>query len=98
MDWFYLLSNALWITALALALAVMSYTSWRSQIQGAAFRTVLEQAGPRFWLNLAALGFALGLALSGLAAWLRVLWLLAAGWFVYQIVRRRLPPNTPDQR
>ena len=64
MDWTNLLSNTLWIAALALVLAVVGYTRWRAKNAGIAVRTAIQNVGTQFGLYLAGLLFSLGLAIS----------------------------------
>ena len=63
-DWLNLLSNTLWILALAAALAVVSTASWRAALEKTRTRTVLARKN----IQLALLGclvvFALGVTLS----------------------------------
>jgi len=84
-DWFNFVANALWVFALALALAVLSFSSWEAKVGGERLRVVLSRPRWEFTLNLAGALFCLGLAATSGKIWERVLWLVLAGLYLFQI-------------
>jgi hypothetical protein len=84
-DWLNLAANALWICALALALAVLSFASWEAKVGGERLRAVLSRPRWEFTLNLAGALFCLGLAATSDKIWERALWLVLAGLYLFQI-------------
>ncbi|PIX46865.1 MAG: hypothetical protein CO064_00530 [Anaerolineae bacterium CG_4_9_14_0_8_um_filter_58_9] len=84
-DWLNLAANALWICALALALAVLSFASWEAKADGERLRVVLSRPRWEFTLNLAGALFCLGLAATSDRIWERALWLVLAGLYLFQI-------------
>jgi len=77
-DWWNVFTNALWITGLALALAVVSYVDWRASRRDEGLRAAIRY-------TLRSPGFFLGLALGCLGAglgvrpwWERLAWLALA--------------------
>lgn len=84
-DWLNLAANALWICALALALAVLSFASWEAKVGGERLRIVLSRPRWEFTLNLAGVLFCLGLAATSSKIWERALWLVLAGLYLFQI-------------
>lgn len=84
-DWFNLASNTLWIVALALALATLSYASWQASWLKVSFRSVVDGFGIQVALHIAGLLFCLGLAASSTPIWQVILWLLLALGFIVQL-------------
>jgi hypothetical protein len=84
-DWYNLAANALWIIALALALAVLSFASWEAKVSGERLRVALSRPRWEFTLNLAGALFCLGLAATSNRIWERALWLVLAGLYLFQI-------------
>jgi hypothetical protein len=84
-DWFNLAANALWICALAIALAVLSFASWEAKVGGERLRIVLSCLRWEFTLNLACALFCSGLAATSDKIWERALWLVLAGLYLFQI-------------
>ncbi len=85
-DWISVGSNALWIVGCAVALATLSYASWEASVYGEKFRLRLQRPPIQASLNVAGLLFSLGLAATSDALWEKVLWLLLAAGFIYQLV------------
>ena len=73
-NWFQLLTNSIWISALALAFAVVGYTRWDTKLGKGRFRDLLNRSPRAILINLAGLLFCLGLALTDHAWWERLLW------------------------
>ncbi len=84
-DWLDLAFNSLWVIALALALAVLSFASWEAKVGGERLRDVLSRPRWEFTLNLAGALFCLGLAATSDKIWERVVWLVLAGLYLFQI-------------
>jgi len=84
-DWYNLAANALWIIALALALAVLSFGTWEARVGGERLRVTLSRPRWEFTLNLAGALFCLGLAATSDRIWERALWLVLAGLYLFQI-------------
>ncbi len=86
-NWWDLLTNAIWILGAALALAAVSLGYYQSQIENSKLKIVLKRAMYAIWLNMAGAVFALGMALTSDRWWEIGLWALlvgAFGWEVYQ--------------
>jgi hypothetical protein len=84
-DWLNLTFNALWIVALGLVVAVLSFASWEAKAGGERMRVVLARPRWEYSLNLAGILFCLGLAVTSILIWKQVLWLLLAGLYLFQI-------------
>ncbi len=74
MDWLDILGNALWIAALALALAGISFASWQASTNGNKLRAQLGQSSYMRLFNLAGVLFCAGLALTASAVFQMILW------------------------
>lgn len=85
-NWLNLLDNALWIAALALALAVLSHVSWRASQRHTRLRAELARPGPQRALTLSGVLFSLGLALTAEPVWQKVVWFAITAYFIVQIV------------
>ena len=84
-DWFNLAANTLWIVALALALAALSYASWQASLMKVSLRSVVDGFGIQVVLYTAGLLFCLGLAATSTPLWQVILWLLLALGFIVQL-------------
>ncbi|MFQ5616086.1 MAG: hypothetical protein ACE5GO_06470 [Anaerolineales bacterium] len=91
-NWINLAFNTLWIVALAMALAALSYASWRAS-DGAnrterktRFRDELNQPGIQFFLNLAGFLFSSGLAFTSGRTFEKVIWFVLAALFLVQVL------------
>lgn len=85
-DWYNLFANALWIIALALALAVISFARWDATRRGEKLGKTLNRRGWQAALNVAGILFSLGLAATSDVLWERIVWLVMALLFVVQII------------
>ena len=85
-DWFNLVANALWILALAIALAVVSHASWQASLSHEKFRTRLGQPGYQRAFDLAAVLFCAGMAGTSRHLWEIILWGGLAVLFIAQAV------------
>jgi len=88
-DWFSLAPNALWITGLAIALAIVSHASWQAALHHEKLRTWLGQPAYQIFFDLAAVLFCLGMAATSRRAWEIILWSVLAVLFVAQAVIER---------
>ena len=73
-NWFQLLTNSIWISALALAFTVVGITRWEVNVGKGSWRDLLNRSPRAILINLAGLLFCLGLALTDQAWWARALW------------------------
>lgn len=85
-DWLNLIFNALWIFALSLALAVLSYTHWQGGALKIGWRAALQQPAAQHWLNAAGALFCLGLLGTSPNLWEKVLWGVLMLGFIGQSV------------
>jgi len=84
-DWYNLFANALWIFALAFALAVIGFARWKASQDSTKLGMVLNQTGWQMALNTAGVVFCLGLAATSNKLWEQILWLVMGLLFVLQI-------------
>jgi len=84
-DWSNLIRNAPWIIAMSLALAAFGYASWQASVQKEKFRVMVGQPGIQMTLNLAGILFSAGLAGSTAVLWQRLLWIVLAAGFAFQL-------------
>ena len=96
-DWYNLAANALWILALALALATLSFARWQAGTEGVKLKAVLNRAAWGNSLNLAGTIFCAGLALTTDVWWEQLLWAVLGVLFVLQVVVARLSSGKTDQ-
>ncbi len=96
-DWYNLFANALWILALALALAALSFARWSARMEGEKLKTILNRAAWGNSLNLAGTIFCAGLALTTEVWWERLLWAILGVLFLVQVVMSWLSSQEPDQ-
>ncbi len=73
-NWFELLTNSIWILALALALTTLGITRWESMMGKGSWRDLINRSPRALLINLAALLFCLGIGLAAQAWWERLLW------------------------
>jgi len=92
-NWYNLLLNACWILGCALALAIVSYSSWEASKRGETFWKCLHQSKNQITLNIGGLLFALGLAGTTVISWQRVLWIILGCGFLVQIVSESFRKN-----
>jgi len=70
--------NSLWILALAILLALLSWTSWKAEHEGVRFRVVWARPGLRRLVTLSLVLFCAGMAAVSGRWWERLLWLVLA--------------------
>jgi hypothetical protein len=87
-DWYHLAVNALWICALAMALATLSYASWVSGAKHQKVRDTLALPSYQTSINIACMLFSLGLAGNSDKWWEITLWLLIAILFLWIEIRK----------
>ena len=85
-DWHNLAANSLWIVALAIGLATLSYASWAASLRDAKLKIVLNERPYQGFFNLAGLLFSLGLAATSTRWWEMLLWLILALLFLWQTI------------
>lgn len=88
-DWWMVISNAIWIGGCALALAAASYASWQASMTHRRWRDVVGQPPMQQWLSIAAALFCLGLAATSRSGWETVVWLLLTIAFIVRVIRDR---------
>jgi mannose/fructose/N-acetylgalactosamine-specific phosphotransferase system component IIC len=83
-DWYNLLTNALWISGVAIILATLSYSSWLASTKKEKFIQLINLSHPiQIMLNIGGLLCSLGLAATTEILWQRILWIfLIIGFFV----------------
>ncbi len=96
-DWYNLAANALWILALALALASLSFARWQARLEGEKLKAVLNRSSWQNSLNLAGTIFCAGLALTTDVWWEQLLWAILGILFVLQVVLANLSSRKTDQ-
>ena len=92
-DWFQLLTNAIWILGLAVLLAGLSYASYQAAGAKRSFRRQLQMPGFNLVSSLGLLLFCVGLAATGNQSWWKsVVWSLLAlafAWQAWVAIRQR---------
>ena len=86
-DWWLIVSNALWLVGGALVLAAVSYASWRASVSGERLRAALGQPRIRMTLGLAGTLACLGLAATSRSFVEVILWLALALVLAAQVGR-----------
>jgi hypothetical protein len=88
-DWWDLFTSSLWVSGLAVALAVFSHIDWRAAQDSQGMRTVasLTLRTPLFLAGGATVCIGVGLSMT--AWWRSVLWLLLAAGLALQTARAR---------
>ena len=84
-NWYNLFANGLWIIALALLLAILSYSRWEARQRGERLEDRLDHSQRIIALNIAGSLFCLGLAATSHRWWEIVVWLLLFTLFLIQI-------------
>ena len=84
-NWFNLFANSLWILALSVALAVLSYARWEAKHTGNKLKDVINQPAKQILFNVCGMFFSAGLAMTAGRMWEQVLWGLMGGLFLLQI-------------
>jgi len=83
-NWLDLLTNSIWILALALALAIFSIAYYQSQQWEEKIRSVLNSPKYALPLNLSGALFCLGMAVTADRWWEIMLWIVLMVLFGYQ--------------
>ena len=84
-DWFNLFANALWIIALAVAVATLSYASWEASMLHEKMRLRLRQTKYQIALDVAGVLGCAGLAATSNRTWEIVLWAILGVLFAAQV-------------
>ena len=92
-NWLTLFANALWILSLALALSIISYSSWEAEQKGAKFKEVIAQHSKQAYLNISGVLFSTGLATIASKTWEQILWIIMIVLFLLQIGFLYFPIN-----
>lgn len=83
-DWWNVFTNAIWLTGLAIALAVFSCADWYASNSGtdtrAAIRRSLRKPGFLLGIGLACLGAGLGVS----SWWERMVWFVLAVFLLHE--------------
>lgn len=85
-NWYNLTANSLWIIALALALATLSFARWEARELDQRLGAILSQSKWQTALNLAGILFCGGLAATTEVIWERAVWGILAILFMIQLV------------
>jgi len=96
-DWYNLAANFLWIFALSLALATLSFARWKARMEGEKLKAVLNRAVWGNSLNLAGTIFCAGLALTTEVWWEQLLWAILGVLFLVQVLISRFSSQGKDQ-
>lgn len=101
-NWFALFVNSLWILACAIALATLSYASWRASLRGEKFGVILQGVPYQISFDLSGVLFCLGLAGTSGKSWEIGCWLVLTALFIAHLVaelaRHRKSRPTPIDR
>lgn len=90
-NWNSLISNAIWIIALAWLLAVLSMAYWSAQTNHRKLGQELDRPNRQIQLNLGGMIFCVGLALVSDQTWqMIVLFAMAILFFVQLVISLRL--------
>jgi hypothetical protein len=84
-DWYNVFANFLWILALSLALATLSFARWEAQVRGQKLKDELNRDRWQLPLNFAGVLFCAGLAATTTVMWERILWLIMLVLFLVQV-------------
>jgi hypothetical protein len=96
-DWFNLFANSLWILALALALAALSYASWHASLDKEKLSSTLGKGGYPIVFSLAGVLFCAGLALTASSSVQIILWTILGISFLIILLAQaaQLSKNPP---
>ena len=94
LDFPSIISNFIWILALAWLLVVVSMARWQAHQHGRKLRELLDQPLQQIQLNVGGLLFCLGMGLVADRTWEIVLWFILAFVFLVQIVLAARSSNT----
>lgn len=85
-DWYHLLTNAIWILGCAVVLATISYTSWEASVHHSSFKEFVRQYKIQLSLSVGGAFFAIGLAGTTQILWQQILWAIISLGFLIQII------------
>ena len=94
MNWFYIASNALWIVALAWAVALVGEAHYESSGTKKSLHVMLAQRTQRVSLNLVLVLFSLGVGFVVSPIWGKALWFILAiiclitAWHSFHLQRK----------
>jgi hypothetical protein len=84
-NWLYIAENALWIFALAWAVALVGSAYWESLDKKEPLRTVWAQPQQRRSMNLVLIAFSSGLGLVTSPIWGKALWFALAALCLFSV-------------
>jgi hypothetical protein len=96
-NWLYIAANALWIFALAWAVALGGSAYWESLDKKEPLRTVWAQPQQSRSINLVLIAFSSGLGLVTSPVWGKVLWFGLAIVALFQVLKPFLLRNKKDR-
>ena len=85
-NWNSLISNTIWILALAWLLAVISMAIWSARENNRKLSTELDQPNRQMQLNLGGMLFTVGLALVSAELWQMIILIVLGVLFFIQLV------------
>jgi len=92
-DWYNLITNAVWIFGCSIVLATLSYSSWEASTKKSSFKELIQQHKIQIPLNVGGLLFTIGLAGTTQITWQKILWLIFSLIFLIQIIIESLNKN-----
>lgn len=92
-DWYNLITNAVWIIGCSSVLATLSYSSWEASMGKRSFKEIIRQYKIQVSLNVGGALFALGLAGTTEITWQKILWAIISMGFLIQIIIETLNKN-----
>jgi hypothetical protein len=87
-DWLNVAANSLWIVALALALATLSFARYVAHREGKKLGHVLSGAKWETLLNLSGALFCLGMASTTKIIWKQIIWTIMMVLFLIQLAMK----------
>ena len=84
-NWWNLIASTIWITAVALGLAVAGIAYYESEVGNVTFKSLLGNMKYQLLLNIAGGVFCVGMAASSDQWWEIGLWIALAGLFGVQV-------------
>ena len=94
-DWYNLITNAVWMFGCSVVLATLSYASWEASTQTSSFKELIRQHKIQISLNIGGFLFAIGLAGTTQIMWQKIIWMILSLGFLIQIMSESLIKNKP---
>lgn len=89
--------NSLWILALAILLALLSWISWQAEREGVRFSAVWARPGLRHLVTLSLVLFCAGMAAVSGRWWEQLLWVLLALLQLLSLFLARFSSKNPTK-